>query len=170
MSVSMWVTLKHAAVLHPCLLLCLSVWLSSLSVQSVQIELAGYDAAGILISSYLHGDNGRSWEAISLLFFLISPPWTPWFLFLVIPSASESLPAAPTPPPSLCFWGDGCLKSRGYKGSEWEPHLQLTGLNAAGLNLSFRALLIMNSTHSTTYTNGSYQVKASIPDRTHSQK
>lgn len=50
---------------------------SCFSVHSQQIELAGYDAGGILISSDLHPDNRWCWDAISLCFF---PLFCPSFL------------------------------------------------------------------------------------------
>lgn len=114
MSVCMSVTLKHTVVLHLSFSLSLSMALS-FSVQSVQIELAGYDASGILISSNLHLDNGRSWEATFLLFFLSFP-----LLELPIPLSCPPFcfcvyVTAPNLPPLLCFWEEGCLERQEIK-------------------------------------------------------
>lgn len=89
----------------------------SFPVQSVQIELAGYDASRILISSNLHLNNGMSWEAISLFFFLSFP--------LLEPPIPRSCPPfclcffANSPLPSLLrFKEDGCLKKKKRKDRE----------------------------------------------------
>lgn len=73
-------------------------------VQTVQIELAAYDASGILISSNLHLNNGRSWEAISLSsclsFPLLEPP-----IPLSCPPLCLLLPCqCPPSPPSLIVY------------------------------------------------------------------
>ncbi len=83
----------------------------SFSVQSVQIELACYDASGILISSNLHLDNGRSWEAISLLFFLSFPLLEPP-IPLSCACASVSLPTTPTLLLYCVFGKMGVLRDR----------------------------------------------------------
>ena len=137
MSVCMWVTLKHTVVLHLCLSLCLSVWLSlslslclsvwlslSLSVQSVQIELAGYDAGRILISSDLHLDNGSSWEAISLFFFLSFPLLEPPSPLSCPPFCCAVSASSPRPSSFIVFLGRWVSWETGDEGMEREPPRQ----------------------------------------------
>lgn len=97
----------------------------SFPIQSVnQIELAGYDASRILISSNLHLNNGRSWEAISLFFFLSFP--------LLEPPIPLSCPpfclcfSANSPHPSFlyCVFGKmGKKENKGWRGSPLDCRL-----------------------------------------------
>lgn len=124
MSFCMWVTLKHTVVL-PSMSFSLSLSMAlSFSVQSVQIELVGYDAGGILISSNLHLDNGRSWEAIPLLSFLSFPLLEPPTPLSCPPFCSCVSANSPHPSSFIVFFGeDGCLERREIKdgeGASWQ--------------------------------------------------
>lgn len=146
---SVWQSLLNTLLFSICVFISVSQYGSlSFSVQSVQIELACYDASGILISSNLHLDNGRSWEAISLLFFLsfplLEPPIPP-----SCASASVSLPTAPATPPLLCFWGRWVsweTRNKGWKGSLLDSRLKWVLLDFICAPED-TALLIMNFTH-----------------------